>query len=513
MVGRLNKRVLAICFIPTLLVIVTISRSQVTWVCGKYTGTGVARSITGLGFQPDFIMIKADNASYPAVVKISSMVANESQDVTSTAAFLTDAITSFDADGFTLGTNVKVNNNSTTYYFEAFKNDANFQVGSYVGDGVTKRNVTVGWATTQNADFIIVVPGIWAGSPVSHSIYNVNGSANNWMRGPFTGSPNTIVGSSGTDGFDVDGVISASNLNTSGKTYYYAAWNEFDGGMKVDKYTGNGSTSTISTLVSSLTFAPNLVFTYEFQVTGKMVHRTGWMAGPNISIALNPPGVGGGDISALEAADFKVTGNNTNLATITYYYAAFGGATGINLPIKLLEFKAKQVTDYIELDWITAVEVNNSYFTIERLSANEEKYETVGIVKGAGTYSGSLYYNYTDLHPVDGYSYYRLKQTDYDGKYTYSDIVAVKFDNNKIKLLKIFPNPIADQTTCSVYSPEILPAMISITDVTGKTIFRKSAGLNYGTNNIEFNTSGLSKGLYLLKVETVKGMTVKKFIK
>ena len=123
---------------------------------------------------------------------------------------------------------------------------------------------------------------------------------------------------------------------------------------------------------------------------------------------------------------------------------SFSIHSGINssfLPITLLSFKAVKNNDVVDLIWKTATETNNDYFTIEKTN-DGVNFETVVKVKGAGTSSKAIDYKSVDPKPYKGISYYRLKQTDFDGKYTYSQLEVVDFsDVNRASEFTVFPNP------------------------------------------------------------------------
>ncbi len=114
-----------------------------------------------------------------------------------------------------------------------------------------------------------------------------------------------------------------------------------------------------------------------------------------------------------------------------------GGA----LPIQLLSFEAERDHSSIQLRWTTGFEINNDYFTVER-SPNGADFEEIMLVHGAGSSSTPVNYATLDKKPLDGISYYRLKQNDYDGTYTYSDLVAIKYENRKDQRFVVYPNPV-----------------------------------------------------------------------
>lgn len=109
------------------------------------------------------------------------------------------------------------------------------------------------------------------------------------------------------------------------------------------------------------------------------------------------------------------------------------------LPITLLEFKAAYVSGKAILNWSTATEKNNEFFTVER-STDGENWSLAATVKGAGTSSRELHYQAEDTGFERGINYYRLKQTDFDGSFKYSDIAFINTANDNSPA-KIYPNP------------------------------------------------------------------------
>jgi len=114
------------------------------------------------------------------------------------------------------------------------------------------------------------------------------------------------------------------------------------------------------------------------------------------------------------------------------------------LPIELLSFNAYTKNMNVQINWSTASEINNNYFTIQR-TENGSDFEDILRVKGAGNSVTVLYYSAFDIYPYEGISYYRLMQTDFDGKFTYSNLVMVTYENNLS--CTIYPNPFVKSTT------------------------------------------------------------------
>jgi Lamin Tail Domain len=95
------------------------------------------------------------------------------------------------------------------------------------------------------------------------------------------------------------------------------------------------------------------------------------------------------------------------------------------LPVELFGLSIFKVDKYSMIHFSTASETNNSHFNIER-SADAGNFDTIGEIKGAGNSHSEITYTYTDENPLPGINYYRIKQTDYDGKFAYTGIKSVR---------------------------------------------------------------------------------------
>ncbi len=107
----------------------------------------------------------------------------------------------------------------------------------------------------------------------------------------------------------------------------------------------------------------------------------------------------------------------------------------VALPIELLSFSAEPVQDGVIVEWSTASQINNDYFSVERSTDAYEWWEMIRI-NGAGNANTQIDYTWLDVNPVDGTSYYRLKQTDYDGESETFNPVSVTIIRKKPKLIK-----------------------------------------------------------------------------
>lgn len=111
----------------------------------------------------------------------------------------------------------------------------------------------------------------------------------------------------------------------------------------------------------------------------------------------------------------------------------------IVLSAELIGFEAEKNNEGVNVKWTTVNEIKNEYFAVEK-SRNGKQWQEVSKVNGAGYSIKLTYYQSQDNKPYEGLSYYRLKQVDFDGQETYSDIVSVEFDYADV--INIFPNPV-----------------------------------------------------------------------
>jgi hypothetical protein len=182
-------------------------------------------------------------------------------------------------------------------------------------------------------------------------------------------------------------------------------------------------------------------------------------------------------------------------------------STNTPLPIELIDFEAVLKGSEVELNWSTASELNNDFFTIER-AADLEKFEEVTIVKGQGTIHSKTNYSAVDENPLPGTSYYRLKQTDFDGKFTYSDLKKVENTNGKI-YLTIYPNPVVDHKfhfELSGIEPGV-EVPVKIVNLQGSSVLGASYKADQsGRIRATLDVNGISSGLYLVIINTATGL-------
>jgi Secretion system C-terminal sorting domain len=175
------------------------------------------------------------------------------------------------------------------------------------------------------------------------------------------------------------------------------------------------------------------------------------------------------------------------------------------LPIELLDFTATAKESWVDLNWITATETNNDYFLVQR-SHDGITFEDIGQLPGAGNSSSTLFYEMKDLHPLQGTSYYRLKQVDFDGAFDYSPIRVVTFNSND---LLIYPNPTTDGSI-TIYNDNVQINSVAVYSSDLKLV--KMCTLIDGVNPI-VNIEDLADGAYFILVKSEYKSEIVKVLK
>lgn len=174
----------------------------------------------------------------------------------------------------------------------------------------------------------------------------------------------------------------------------------------------------------------------------------------------------------------------------------FDHSSCILLPVTLSDFSATLKGNVVLLNWVTSSESNTKYFTVER-SNNMNVWKEIGSVNAAGYSVEKKNYFFTDALPLTGDNYYRLKQVDADGKFSYSIIRVVK--TNDVWSVKIYPNPVVNNALQLESNKRVLA--IKITDINGKLLLNK----NPSDNSYKINLTGFAGGFYIMQLVNETG--------
>jgi hypothetical protein len=176
----------------------------------------------------------------------------------------------------------------------------------------------------------------------------------------------------------------------------------------------------------------------------------------------------------------------------------------VSLPVELVSFTATMNTNQreVDLDWQTASESNNDYFTIER-SKFGDSWEEVNQIAGAGNSSVNVYYHDVDVQPFYGESYYRLKQTDFDGQFEYS--AAVRVNHFDITEIAIYPNPINQNDNIIINFPKDFEVSSSLQmfSLDGKLVYESVLSISGSQQKIINIGEQFAPGVYTIKIDNL----------
>lgn len=288
---------------------------------GTYTGNGTAREITGVGFEPDFIIVKG--GANDAVVMTKRMVRSNCSYLSRASADVTTGIIQIANDGFYVGTGVTANENLTVYYYLAIKGSSSqsLRTGKYIGTGADDRNYTGGLL-----DFTPDL--VWIKDTAAQGgFYRTSDmTGDNSMRIDAGSGLNTNhIQSLISNGFQLG---TGSGVNTSGDSLHFLAMKQFAAALKTFTYTGNGIDSRS---ITGIGFQPDFVLVSANGAFDTMI-RTSDMVGDTSGFSRNTA-FAANHIQALSADGFQVgSSDNVNKDTVAYYGFAFKEGD-FNVPI------------------------------------------------------------------------------------------------------------------------------------------------------------------------------------
>jgi hypothetical protein len=183
-----------------------------------------------------------------------------------------------------------------------------------------------------------------------------------------------------------------------------------------------------------------------------------------------------------------------------------------NLPVVWANVEAVPQADQVQVKWTTASESNNDYFEIER-SPDGTNFMPLARIPGAGNSTTLSEYAYTDVNPSIGTSFYRITQTDIDGKSASSPVVEIQFGvQDKLGWMSVGPNPFRDHLRAEFTAPESGNALIRLIDIQGRTVLEKTSGVSPGLNTIEMDNISPASGLYFLEIQFAGQRILKRLV-
>lgn len=217
-------------------------------------------------------------------------------------------------------------------------------------------------------------------------------------------------------------------------------------------------------------------------------------------VAANAPLPNGQYYIVVDGQDGQLLTYDLSL-TINYPCSPTGSCTP--LPIELLTFKGEHVNKMNKLEWITASEINNAYFNVER-SVDGINFTFLKKIIGAGNTTSLNYYTTYDENAPGGLSYYRLKQVDFNGDQSYSPVINIKNTSEPFFPLLIYKDS-NDNLIINYNSLSTQEVLLKINDMAGKTVMKYNAAVMEGFSQIKIPEENLKQGVYLVELHESNG--------
>jgi len=195
--------------------------------------------------------------------------------------------------------------------------------------------------------------------------------------------------------------------------------------------------------------------------------------------------------------------NRTGLTALqlpNYFYIGYPSGSG-PLPITLLSFNARPEQSLVKVNWATATEINSDYFSVER-SSDGEDYRVIKTAQAAGNSYSNKYYSIEDNEPINGWSYYRLKETDFDGAITYSAPVAVYFDTVNDQFKIVSAHILNDEIIVTLLSAANEYYRLDFYDCIGRLVYHKEGNLMSGLEDVMIPLASNKENISILTART-----------
>jgi hypothetical protein len=225
----------------------------------------------------------------------------------------------------------------------------------------------------------------------------------------------------------------------------------------------------------------------------------------NLSLATST--VGGYVTSTSDNTALEVNRNGLSTSNLSdTFYIGTKNLTTSPLPIELIYFDANCADRKVIINWATASENNNDFFTLEQTN-DGILFQEIGIFQGAGNSSQTINYSFTDTDPFQGVNYYRLKQTDFNGMEESFDIVPVDCIDNNVPNMTIYPNPAEENITIDLnIEVQDDESYVAFFDVRG-TVIKKIKCVKGVTQLMYININKLESGCYIVRLFNHDGIS------
>ena len=331
-----------------------------------------------------------------------------------------------------------------------------------------------------------------------------------------------ICGAGGRISRSIDGGASFGQLSSLGTaTLYYMHFFDANNGFvaasggRLYKTTNGGATFTetqfpVTSIFYSIKFADNLI---------------GWIAGASGNSFYTENGGDTWTQSHLSLGGSQ-TVRDIEISGIRMWFIGSDGMiirgyADPSIPVELASFTASVSGSNVSLNWMTASEINNAGFDVERASLNPSKggtsgqWEKIGFVEGKGTATGASSYSYVDKELASGVYNYRIKQIDFDGTFKYYNLAeSVEIGTpDRFELAQNYPNPFNPSTTISYSVPQSGLVTLKVYNVIGQQVAELVNEVKQaGTHRVELDASSLPSGVYMYKLSSGNFVSTKKMV-
>jgi len=275
--------------------------------------------------------------------------------------------------------------------------------------------------------------------------------------------------------------------------------------------------SKVDFTINTKIMGSNITDRYAPNISVTLTDATTSTSSAIIRLMFGTPGSGTFAVKIDSVIGNSLSFSDNNLANLAtgYYYIDITNGTGRivtspiwytrndaagPLPVKLNSFIVQKINNSAKISWSTEQETNSSHFIVER-SVDGRTWNAIATVPAAGNSSQRIDYSIYDNAPMKGINYYRLKQADKDAKYEYSDIKKALFNTNYTA--EVAPNPAKDFINLYMAKSGNQPATIQLLNAAGKMVYQTTSTQSH----LQINTTGLSKGLYFVKVIDANNVT------
>jgi hypothetical protein len=186
-------------------------------------------------------------------------------------------------------------------------------------------------------------------------------------------------------------------------------------------------------------------------------------------------------------------------ATFNSGFSGFGlsdAPAGGALPVTLSRFEGKNTSEGNLLAWETSTEVNNDHFVVER-SRDARRFDEIARIAGAGTSAVLNGYSFTDSNYEKGLNYYRLKQVDNDGSFTYSRMIAI--ESLETKEVKYFPNPVQSLLSIELPDNDMKQCNVKVFNSAGQCVLVQEK-VEFSNGKTSLDLAKLPAGVYQIVV-------------